>query len=181
MKNATRIMVDIETLGTEPGAVIVSIGAVEFGPEGVRDETYVVVRKESCTNAGLEIDEETVEWWEDRSDEAREALSGGVELIVALEHLAEFVDGADEVWANSPSFDCRILEHAYDLAEMELPWSFWQERDYRTLQNLPVAVDVEQEGEPHHALDDARYQAESAAATLRALHDVEAASAGGVE
>ncbi|MFQ3447413.1 3'-5' exoribonuclease domain-containing protein, partial [Escherichia coli] len=42
--------------------------------------------------------------------------------------------------------------------DMDPNWEFYQERDYRTLKNLPGRPDIEQENE-HHALADAEYQA----------------------
>lgn len=88
-----------------------------------------------------------------------------------LRGFAQWFDDADEVWANSPSFDCELLEAAYDAVGLEAPWDFYQERDYRTLSSLPVAVDVEFEGVEHDALDDAKHQALVAAETLARLDE----------
>jgi len=41
----------------------------------------------------------------------------------------------------------------------------------RTVQSLPGAVELEQEGTAHDALDDAVHQAREVSATLRALED----------
>ena len=48
-----------------------------------------------------------------------------------------------------------------------MPWAFYEERDFRTLKNLPDAVEVEHEGTEHDALDDAIYQARYALENLR--------------
>jgi len=63
-----RIMVDIETLGTDPGAAIVSIGAVRFSTTNdaagaIEAEFFESVALESCDAYGLDIDGSTVEWW----------------------------------------------------------------------------------------------------------------------
>jgi hypothetical protein len=34
------VMIDIETLGTRPGSVILSIGACRFGADGIGEEFY---------------------------------------------------------------------------------------------------------------------------------------------
>jgi len=100
-------------------------------------------------------------------------LSGGVDLEDALAAFSEFYGDADEVWANSPSFDCAMLAAGYDAVGSEEPWEFWEERDVRTVKNLPGAPDVEMEdGENEHdALDDARQQARLVGKTLRHLED----------
>lgn len=173
MSNA---MIDIETLGTDPGAVIVSIGAVRFsvdgdgdgdGAAGIEDELFVSVDIESCQDHGLEIDANTLAWWLGQSAEARKQLSGGDDLESALRELRAFVDDCDEVWANSPSFDLEILAEAYDRVGLSVPWQFWQERDYRTCRAVLEWPDREQEGTAHDALDDARFQAKCLVEALR--------------
>lgn len=72
------VMVDLETLGTKPGSVILSIGAVTFDLDGSgRDGRtfYQRVNIQSCLDAGMTVDGDTVEWWfhPDR-DQARRAL-----------------------------------------------------------------------------------------------------------
>ena len=77
----------------------------------------------------------------------------------------------DEVWANSPKFDAAMLEAAYDAVDESVPWDFHQLRDVRTVRALPGAVELEQDGVEHDALDDAVHQARAVAATLRALEE----------
>lgn len=164
-----RVMVDIETLGLEPGVAILSIGAVRFDTGGIGDTFEVNVDLESCEAAGLEIDANTLSWWLDQDEAAQHVLTGGMELGKALWQFSEFYRPANEIWAYSPAFDCAILEAAYDAAGMSSPWTYKDQRDCRTLSALPIAVDVEQEGTEHDALDDAKYQARTVAATLREM------------
>ena len=57
----SRVMLDIETLGTEPGCAIVSVGAARWSIDGVGDERlYREVSLSSCGAAGLEIDPDTL-------------------------------------------------------------------------------------------------------------------------
>lgn len=164
-----RVMIDIETLGTDPGCVIVSTGAVRFGVEsGVTDELFVSVDIESCQDYGLEIDGGTLAWWLGQSAEAREQLRGGDGLEDALREFRTFVADADEIWANSPAFDCEILRAGFDAVGLEVPWRYYEERDYRTLrETLPHWPDREQDSVSHNAVDDARYQAECLAEALQ--------------
>jgi len=173
----TRAMVDIETLATTPDAAIVSIGAVTFSTAGNHDrigeELHISVSRESCREHDRRVDPDTLEWWQDQPAEARHILQGGRPLHAALEALAGFCEAADEVWANSPAFDCAILESAYRDARIAPPWEFYERRDVRTLRDCSPAwpSDREHEGVQHDALDDARHQARCVAACLRRQRD----------
>jgi DNA polymerase III epsilon subunit-like protein len=166
----TRVMVDIETLGTEPGCAILSVGAVGFDLDGLGFQFHERVDLCSCEEAGLRLDADTVQWWA-KQDNVRDVLAGGDDLETVLAEFVRGVEDADEVWANSPSFDLAILKAAGEAVGVEMPWAFYQERDFRTLKNLPVAVELEHDGTEHDALDDAIHQAERARQTLRRMDD----------
>lgn len=175
-----RVMVDIETLGLEPGAVILAIGAVRFSREGLGDEFYVEIDIDSAKNHGLHVDEETLSWWRGQPPDLA-PLWGETPLPDALAEFRAWADPLDEVWANSPSFDCEMLEAAFDAVHidgLEEPWEYYHERDVRTVRNLPGAVEVERPGDEleHGALDDAKHQAREVAATLRSLDEQEVAA-----
>jgi DNA polymerase III epsilon subunit-like protein len=159
-------MLDIETLGLDPGASIVAIGAVRFSESGLGDTFQRSVSLTSCERAGLSIDAETLDWWLGQNASAQAQLTGGSRLELVLEAFTEWYGDADEVWANSPSFDCEILEHAYDAVGLDAPWGFYAERDFRTLNALEIAPDLDHNGVGHDALDDAVHQAEIASAAL---------------
>lgn len=169
-----RVMVDIETLGLEPGSVILSIGAVRFDDYAVHETFHRNINLKSCQDAGLEIDADTLEWWLGQDENVQHILTGGKDLLIALQDFQSFYDNADEIWAFSPSFDCAHLAEAYARVGLEEPWSYRDERDCRTLVELPGAVDLEQEGNEHDALDDARYQAGVVIKTLENLREREA-------
>jgi len=169
MSKQERVMVDIETMGTERGAAIVSIGAVRFTTSGFDETFHRSISLKSCQDAGLTVDAETLEWWLTQNSEAKEQLVGGDSLRAVLHGFSEWYDGADEIWANSPSFDCELLEAAYDAVGLEEPWEFWEERDVRTVKSLPIANEREHRGVEHDALDDAVHQARVVAKTLGAI------------
>jgi len=165
-----RVMIDIETLGLERGAAIISIGAVFFDEDGLGKEYEASISLESCQDVGLEIDVGTLEWWLEQDDAAQAQLVGGKDIKHVLPEFGNFVRGADEVWANSPSFDCEMLEHAGEQIGCSMPWDFYEERDYRTLTNIPGAVaDAVRDGTEHDALADAKHQARVARQTLENL------------
>lgn len=161
-----RVMVDIETLGRDPGCAVIAIGAARFDTQQVGETFEASIDVTSCQEFGLEIDAETLEWWLSQGPQAREQLDGGRDLDFVLEEFAEFLDGCDEVWANSPKFDAAILEEAYKPTRHSVPWEYWQLRDFRTLRKLDVTHGHEQEGIEHSAVDDAVYQATIAATIL---------------
>lgn len=161
------VMIDIETVGTNPGDVIISVGAVRFSEEsGVTESFMRSVDIESAEAAGLNIDGATVKWWMSQSEAAREQFTGGDSLKSVLQELTDFVEGEGEgtpvVWANSPAFDCVILEAGYDSVGLSVPWRYSECRDYRTLRkHLSGWPDVEQTGTKHDAVDDAKFQAQT--------------------
>ncbi len=154
------IMIDIETLGTNPGACIVSIGAVRFTRSaGIGEEFFESVNVADAQDQGLEVDAGTVTWWLTQSAEARDQLDGGVLLDTALRRLADFIPDDATIWANSPSFDCVLLQSAYRAVGRDCPWAYYQQEDYRTLRNeLGFNEDDSGAGTKHNSLADARRQ-----------------------
>src|SRR5688572_9943106 len=105
MSDMTHVMVDIETLGSAPGSVILSIGAVWFGDDGLGSEFYRTVDIFDSLLRGLTIDAATVAWWRDQGVRAqrvaqdRDAMR---DLGEALYDLGRFLDrkpAESNVWA----------------------------------------------------------------------------------
>lgn len=165
------VMVDLETLGTAPGSIILSIGAVSFGPKKEHVSTfYERISIASCQEHGMTFDADTLAWWMLQSAEARaEAFSGALPLPLVLERFNGFLgrDAKDvEIWGNGASFDNALLASAYRAAKLPLPWKFWNERCYRTMKALYPEVPCERTGTHHNALDDAMTQARHLAQIL---------------
>lgn len=158
-------MVDLETLGTSPGSVVVSIGVAMFSTEeGVTDTLEMVVDPEDAQAHGLRIEAGTVMWWMGQSAEARQALKGGKPLKPVLQELTQWLQekaaGAPiSIWGNGASFDPPLLEACYRAAGLPIPWKYWDVRCYRTIQELTGAK-PRRVGTHHRALDDAITQAE---------------------
>lgn len=157
------IMVDLETLGTTPGSVILSIGAVVFDPitgdfEGI---FYHNIDRLSCLTAGLTEDPKTVQWWEEQSDEAKAVLlPDQVRLRAALTDFSNFWERhhGKYLWSHGPSFDESILSAAYRALSMMPPWHHSDVRCTRTIYDLAGVWPNRDVGTPHCALDDARNQ-----------------------
>ena len=166
----TRICVDLETLGTRPGSIIISIGATKFDENGPYGEPfYMRIDMQSCVDAGMLIDVDTVKWWMKQSDEARaEFQKESHELTYVLQAFGEWCDNADakerdncncaniELWGNGANFDNSLLKAAYDKVGLEAPWKFWNDRCYRTLKAMYPHIKMPaRTGTHHNALDDA--------------------------
>lgn len=175
-----RVMLDIETLGTTPGAAVVAVGAAKFTvdqlnrstppgktPYEIIEDTYErTISISSCEEAGLTLDGDTVEWWLSQDDEAQATIIGGDELESVLTDFSEWLEGVDEIWGNDPAFDCVLLSAAYDAVGVEKPWDYSQRRCYRTIKELGEKPSIDQTGTKHSAVDDAVYQARVAAELL---------------
>jgi DNA polymerase III epsilon subunit-like protein len=159
-KTDINVMLDIETLSKRKTAAIVSIAAVKFTDKEIIDYIYININPLSCKESGLDIQLETLEWWKTQKVEAWNALkSNRFQLKEALAKFSEwFGPKSLPIWANAPSFDCTILENAYQTTNLQTPWSFYHERCFRTFKAM-FKSDIKLEGIAHNALDDARYQA----------------------
>lgn len=155
------VMVDIETLGTNPGSVILSIGAVEFRDGNFLREFYREISPASCQECGLKIDAATVAWWMEQK--IKPPVSGYESLEDVLAAFSDWLPEVALLWANSPSFDAVLIEAAYRKVGQSLPWSFRDWRDFRTARDLlapgfdPATVPTQ--GDHHDALADAKWQA----------------------
>ena len=158
------IMIDIETLATEPAAVILSIAAVKFEPFDDYQERGISVHDLPTLNILVDtqsqdhrtISESTVDWWSKQDPAIQESIFGEhhqrVNLTEALEQLHKFVwNSCDKIWCQGTHFDISILEHAYRSINRAYPWQYWTVRDSRTLLDF-VAVDLPPA--THDALDD---------------------------
>jgi len=154
-------MVDLESLGTEPNSVILSIGAVKFKDGEIYDEFYERIDPQSCIDYGLEVDIRTVMWWLQQKEDARnEVCKPGNPLNVVLIHFAEWCYSSDvRVWGNGATMDNTILANAYKKVKIPKPWGYKGDMCYRTIKNLNPDIKIEQTGVYHNALDDARNQA----------------------
>ena len=156
-------MIDIETMGNMSHSAIVSIGAVRFNLEtGKTGETfYMNVDLQSCLDAGLIINADTLMWWLNQSEAARKKIiEKGHPLNKALISLSAFVTKDDQVWGNSARFDLGILSDALNTLGMPIPWDFRKERCVRTLVSFAPEVKSAEPniGVAHDALADCIFQ-----------------------
>lgn len=171
------VMIDLETLGTQPGSVVMSVGAVASNdavylqPVSIKDQLY----------AGLTVDPSTLAWWKQQSREAWEVSSSGRAAL--SESLADFANwlmdlrrGSENsatgeklrLWGDSASFDLTLLTCVYRAANVPVPWNYREECCYRTLRNV-LSSEKPAAKLQHDALSDARAQMEHLMQMLQSL------------
>ena len=148
---SSAIALDLETLGTNHMAPIVSIGAVAldsdwkfYAPIALDDLRYT--------------DAHTIRWWMRQSEEARAVFHQPAQAeAAAVMALAEFQP--TEVWTWG-TMDHAVLQSAFRRAGVSMPWDH---RDWRDLRTLAAVIAPHGERRPteigvaHNALDDARW------------------------
>ncbi|EOT4459304.1 3'-5' exoribonuclease, partial [Escherichia coli] len=176
----THMMIDLETMGKNPDAAVISIGAIFFDPQ-TGDIGPEFSKTIDLDTAGGVIDRDAVKWWLKQSREAQSAiLADEIPLDDALLQLREFIDENSgeffvQVWGNGTSFDNVILRRSYERQGIPCPWRYHNDRDVRTIVELGKTIDFDArtvipfEGVRHNALDDARHQAKYVSAIWQKL------------
>ncbi|WP_201796190.1 3'-5' exonuclease, partial [Escherichia coli] len=174
------LMIDLETMGKNPDAPIISIGAIFFDPQ-TGDMGPEFSKTIDLDTAGGVIDRDVIKWWLKQSREAQSAImTDEIPLDDALLQLREFIDENSgeffvQVWGNGANFDNVVLRRSYERQGIPCPWRYCNDRDVRTIVELGKAIDFDArtaipfEGERHNALDDARYQAKYVSAIWQKL------------
>jgi hypothetical protein len=171
-------LLDIETLGTNADAVVVSVGIVAI--DSTKDYTYkelidngfyVTLDVKSQVDSGRKIDKDTLAWWGTQGDEAMKVLEPSKDdihwnqLLPAIFNYFKEVEASPKdvlVYARGSHFDFGILHDLFrvtgDAGAYDLPWRWWNIHDSKTVQItlLDEKIDVHPEGFIHHnALHDA--------------------------
>lgn len=162
------IMLDIETLGTQPGCIVLSIGAVEFDNALILRTFHAFIDPRDSAEYGLHIDAGTVMWWLGQSKEAQDAIvkMPPNPLIGSLKAFSEAFEWGDKrVWCNGAAFDFPILAGIFKAAGLPIPWKYYNEMDLRTIKGLLgvtkwKAIQVKP-ALAHSALEDAVAQAKT--------------------
>lgn len=159
-------MLDIETLGTRPQSVVLTIGAVKFDPWATDVDTdnglYSRIDVDEQIAMGRHVHQDVIDWWGKQAEDVREEALGDHDrdsVDTMLDKLNKFLVGCNNIWCQGPAFDAVILEDLYRHKERPTPWNFWQVRDSRTLfKTFGDPRDKNAKG-AHNALIDCYYQA----------------------
>ncbi|EIJ4022207.1 3'-5' exoribonuclease, partial [Escherichia coli] len=91
-RTCDHLMIDLETMGKNPDAPIISIGAIFFDPQ-TGDMGPEFSKTIDLETAGGVIDRDTIKWWLKQSREAQSAImTDEIPLDDALLQLREFID-----------------------------------------------------------------------------------------
>ena len=163
------VVVDIETLGTIPGAPIVQIAAVAFDLGASEDEWELFEVKVDVRSLiykeGISFD--TLAWWVSQDKGTIDEVFGEAERLDIASALNSFhkwrgFTHTKNLWGNGAAFDNELLKAALlQYCGIREPWNFRIDRCFRTVKNLYKEQVPEPPfiGTKHNALDDARHQA----------------------
>ncbi|OEB99313.1 exonuclease, partial [Escherichia coli] len=125
-RTCDHLMIDLETMGKNPDAPIISIGAIFFDPQ-TGDMGPEFSKTIDLETAGGVIDRDTIKWWLKQSREAQSAImTDEIPLDDALLQLREFIDENSgeffvQVWGNGANFDNTILRRSYERQGIPCP------------------------------------------------------------
>jgi len=154
------LMIDLEGLATGPDTTILTIAAQSFDPfgQGYSGQSYYArVTLESQEDRA--IDQNTIDWWATQPTVVRDEAfneQDRIPLDQALDGLGRLIWHSGRIWAQGPTYDMNILEHAYKSYGKPLPWKYYMVRDSRTVFSLWPDQPIPPTS--HHALEDCRRQ-----------------------
>lgn len=133
------LMIDIETLGTGPNSVVLSVAMLPFGAtvNELGRPTVFGINREEQVEDGRVICPKTAVWWMKQSPAALAKLAEAQENALSVSRARNIIEttiglGYHGIWANDPDFDCTILR---DLCP-DISWPFWTHRSVRTIKML---------------------------------------------
>lgn len=174
-----QVMIDLETLSSEPNAPIIQIGAVPFNirTDEVGKALKINVRPDFAkTPPSLS----TICWWMKQGEAARLSVAAsengelpGSACAIFAGFLSVECEPNVEVWAMPPEFDCVILANLFRSVDRPIPWKYNKTRDLRTLEFLAGCSSIDRviASVPHDAGSDAAAQARTAQAYYRKVFD----------
>lgn len=186
MEQFTDCSIDLETLSTQPNAIIISLGAVAFNLDEI--DLLEDLESESRTfhcyfelndqlHRGRIMDPDTIMWWMKQNTTARFAIAEAarVHVVTGLSAFTEQCKtwGVTRFWGNGAGFDNVILRNMYEAYGLLCPMKFYNDMDLRTIKMLADydGKDLTR-GTKHDALADAAFQAQVAQFAFRKLnHD----------
>lgn len=170
----THYMLDLETLSTQVDAVVLAIAITPFTENAVFDKpanhhTVLYPRIQPQIDAGRHIDWETVAWWGQNSEAAREAAGFArtdedrCSVVVALDRLYSDLRDTGGIWSKGPAFDAAVLSSLS--SDFETDGRFGRLRMRRKYRCVRTLLDGKnppyRPTDAHDPLDDAYAQAKN--------------------
>ena len=164
------IMLDIETLGTNSNALVVSISAVQFDMNSneIGEKFEIGLNKEQQLEKGAVVEQSTVDWWEKQSDEAKQMLDS-LEKIDVSDALVCFnswiksnfkAPSKIKLWGNGATFDNVIIRNLFSRHDIDFLIPYYADKDVRTLVYL-LKINTKSftfDGVKHNGIDDCLHQ-----------------------
>lgn len=178
MSDKIHVMIDLETLGMNESAVVLSIGAVAFSPSGLGDEFYIEINPDKYPGT---VDLSTVQFWMEQERKGTKCPIYGtasmqealIELGAYLSNLCQGQFGKLVIWANGTDFDLPKLCYMHGKNNNVIPWTYNAVRDTRTIYKLFSVYGTKPDRAGHHnALADAKWQAEYLTSILKNLQEL---------
>ena len=181
-KERLDVMLDMETLGTKEGSIILSVAMQTFSPDVQKPprEDFDFYEHISVLDSlwhHFRSDESTEEWWGRQSEEAKQkALEGQknaqrLQNVMCLLHkvLTQWNEKYDlYLWGRGVgSFDLPLLDTVMRNVMKEMmgdayktPWNYWAAMDVRSVENFCQVCGMEkmQTVTPHDAREDVMKQ-----------------------
>jgi hypothetical protein len=167
----TNIMLDIETLGLDSTAVVLSIGVTKFtlneAAPLIGDSMLWTPNLAEQFAKGRNVNHSTLDFWRKQPDAAKASWlypSKPEPVHTALTELSQFISSDYEVmmWANGITFDFGIMASLYHDFEIQVPWKYNAVRDartiYRVLPKIRTRPEGSEQGPEHDPVADCIFQ-----------------------
>lgn len=168
-QDKVHVMIDIETLDVIPSAVILSIGATVI-TDRFDEENFFYKECDPETQFERSISQSTKEWWI-KQNIPIPGVDCKISLNIVLMDLSLWIStlrAEPIIWCKGTDFDTAILSNAYAQYKFPLPWKYNAVRDFRTVKKLFPHYSYPVNPNAHHALSDAKHQAEELKGILKA-------------
>ena len=144
------VVIDIETMGLRPTSEILAVGATHFTQQRVDEATSFYMKVDPLYYSDLPeglftTDISTLKWWESQPAHVKEeAFSGDHSLPRVLEGLTDWMEQIRlvgridfmPVFMKGIQLDAPVLNHAYKVCKMQVPWHYRELFDSRAYEAL---------------------------------------------
>lgn len=156
------LMIDLETLSLHSTAFVTQVGIALYDFHKNQSVLSAGYNVHAIGQENSHVSESTIAWWNTQSQDARNAVFGSTNNIVAATELLRILQLIDcefqpLIWAGPAMFDLPILTNLLG----SRAWNYSRERDFSTIRKLfdpNQTLRPEFIGEAHVAVDDALHQ-----------------------
>lgn len=158
------VMIDLETLDTAPSTVILSVGLVAFDKEKIVDRFYAVPSAKEQLKLGRSVSVSTISWWINQNANAKKVFKeqeGPESFYGVMGEVNAFLNKYPDakIWSHGANFDVPIVQHAFEMLNIGIPWKYGNVRCFRTWCDDKKAP-YRSKFATHNALKDAEDQAQ---------------------